>query len=141
VRSKFARISETEREIIFWQRVNRNGPIVKPELGRCWIYEQDSTYPYGRVGWFGIWVYAHQLTYTFLRGRVPKPLELDHLCENKICCNPWHLEAVTHMENMRRFGLRKTHCPHGHAYEGDNVVLYLGRQRRCRACAKLRGRK
>jgi hypothetical protein len=64
-------------------------------------------------------------------------LQVDHLCRNKICVNPWHLEPVTQAENLRRQGLAVTHCPRGHAYTPENT--YRSPQqpncRRCRTCA------
>lgn len=46
--------------------------------------------------------YPHQATYILLRGPIPEGLELDHLCFTPACVNPWHLEPVTHAENLRR---------------------------------------
>lgn len=46
---------------------------------------------------------THKLAYELLVGPVPDGLTLDHLCENKVCCNPRHLEPVTSAENYRRF--------------------------------------
>jgi hypothetical protein len=72
-------------------------------------------------------------------------LTLDHLCRNKACVNPAHLEPVTNRENvLRGVGLsaenaRKTHCKRGHPLSGDNVVVSKGgRKRRCVACERLR---
>jgi transposase-like protein len=73
-------------------------------------------------------------------------LEIDHLCRNRSCVNPKHLEVVTRGENVRRgkvSALRslKEHCPKGHAYEKDGNRLYYNRksingrnQYRCRVC-------
>ena len=47
-------------------------------------------------------VKAHRLAYQLLVGPIPEGLELDHLCRNRVCCNPVHLEPVTHRENLRR---------------------------------------
>ena len=58
-------------------------------------------------GYGTLWVdgkqrYTHILAYEMVRGPVPEGLELDHLCNNPPCCHPWHLEPVTHAENLRR---------------------------------------
>ena len=72
----------------------------------------------------------------------PGDLVIDHLCHNKTCCNPSHLEAVTQGANVRRAhadGLVqvKTHCPAGHEYSEENV-LRDGNARRCRTCRRER---
>ena len=66
---------------------------------------------------------AHRTMYQELVGPVPDGMELDHLCRNRSCVNPDHLEPVTHQENMRRGKLaQKTHCPQGHPYTADNLT-------------------
>jgi hypothetical protein len=82
---------------------------------------------------------AHRLVYERLVGPIPDGLELDHLCRNPTCCNPAHLEPVTHRENMLRgetIGARAsavTHCPAGHEYTEMNTRVYKG-YRKCRTC-------
>lgn len=73
---------------------------------------------------------AHRLMYIYYVGPIPKGLELDHLCRNRGCVNPKHLEAVTHRENVRRGALgkatakrqtSKTKCKNGHPYSKGNT--------------------
>jgi hypothetical protein len=45
---------------------------------------------------------AHRIAYEAFRGPIAAGLEIDHLCRNPRCCNPVHLEPVTHRENVRR---------------------------------------
>ena len=77
-------------------------------------------------------------------GPIPDGCELDHLCRNRACCNPDHLEPVTHLENVRRGlkGLSVTHCPVGHPYYDENTyVNSTGRltpNKLCKACRKQR---
>lgn len=52
-------------------------------------------------------VRAHRFAYELLVGLIPEGLELDHLCNNRACVNPEHLQPVTHAENMRRAGARR----------------------------------
>lgn len=81
----------------------------------------------------------HRLVYESLVGKIPEGLEIDHLCKNKICINPEHLEAVTHKVNMqRRYGVNL--CKRGHTLTNDNVLISIkdsktkriGRQ--CKTC-------
>lgn len=84
--------------------------------------------------------HAHIVTYELLVGPVPDGLELDHLCRNRACCNPAHMEPVTHRENILRgvgFVPRQiatTHCPRGHAYDEENTRITPKGGRKCRAC-------
>lgn len=75
-----------------------------------------------------------RLAYQAFVGPIPEGLELDHLCRNRRCVNPEHLEPVTHAENMRRFSWKRTVCLHGHAFEGDNVKILSNGCRVCRVC-------
>ena len=87
---------------------------------------------------------AHRWLWLLLVGPIPDDLVLDHLCRNRKCVNPDHLEPVTIGENIRRgwFPNRdKTHCPQGHPYSPENTKLVNGgRGRACRACAGFTGR-
>ena len=68
---------------------------------RIWRW---SKYPngYGRIKLRGRATTAHRVFYELVRGPVPEGLVLDHLCCRKDCCNPWHLETVTSLENSAR---------------------------------------
>lgn len=74
---------------------------------------------------------VHRLFYETCFGPVPKGLQLDHLCRNRWCCNPDHMEAVTQQENIRRgltgklnnHNARKTRCPRGHEYTEENTYI------------------
>lgn len=86
---------------------------------------------------------AYKWAYVQARGPVPDGLELDHLCEQRDCVNPDHLEPKTHKENSQRAAnhLRgRTHCSLGHPLEGANLSVKLVRGspvRRCKMCLNL----
>lgn len=106
------------------------------------------------AGWIGPTGYArfeqqgaHRWSYNQFVGVIPPDLQIDHLCRNRACVNPGHLETVTASENQRRSPLRrnplcailqraKTHCPHGHEYTPANIYRAPGfpRRRYCKAC-------
>lgn len=83
--------------------------------------------------------YAHRLSYEAFVSKIPKGLTIDHLCKNKICVNPDHMEPVTASENVKRsnaasaVNARKTHCMRGHPFEGHNLFMSQGK-RQCRIC-------
>lgn len=84
-----------------------------------------------------ILVSAHRWSYERFVGPIPTGLEIDHLCRNRDCVNPTHLETVTHRENMQRAMALITHCPQGHPYDEANT-LYRPKygDRICRICAR-----
>lgn len=121
----------------FWSKVNKAGP------GGCWLWTGHTVNGYGRDG-SGRRV--HRVAYEELVTLIPEGLHLDHLCRVRNCVNPEHLEPVTNRENvLRGIGLtaryaRKTHCPQGHPYSGENLV-YHGHSRHCRICRRAQSRR
>ncbi|MDD7930099.1 HNH endonuclease signature motif containing protein [Microbacterium thalli] len=76
----------------------------------CWIWTGAvSTSGYGRLGDD----YAHRVSYVLAKGAIPAGLQIDHLCFQKLCINPEHLEAVTQAENLRRQNLRMQRAADG----------------------------
>lgn len=113
------------------------------ELG-CWLWQGSlDTKGYGSL-WDGEHnVRAHRFAHEYYKGIIPKGLEPDHLCRNRSCVNPNHIEIVTHLENVRRgvvgINMRsKTHCPKGHPYTMENTYIapHDG-SRYCKTCKHL----
>lgn len=89
-------------------------------------------------------VRAHRLIYSVFRGPIPEGLDLDHLCRNRCCVNPAHLEPVTRRENLcRGVGVTmRAHlagtCIRGHAMTPDNTYVSPKGQRHCQKCRRMR---
>ena len=116
----------------------------RPELGPCWIWAGSKRKGYGVIQFEGKKTALHRVVYE-LSKRTLGDLEPDHLCKVLACCNPEHLEAVTHAENVQRqnhANRSKTHCINGHALTGENLVRrkWLRGIRDCRTCENERQR-
>lgn len=79
---------------------------------------------------------AHRWAYERWIGPIPDGLTIDHLCYNRNCVNPAHLEPVTHSENVRRATEKRTHCRYGHPYTEDNLYITPTGYRQCRTCRR-----
>lgn len=141
-RSSIRRCS-IEYESRFWSKVDASGP--------CW----EWTASLGKTGGYGKYtipyrdgtgrskhVYAHRHAYTTLVGEIPEGMQLDHLCRNRKCVNPDHLEPVTSRENNRRgvspsgLNMAKNTCPSGHEYNEENTFISKVGHRQCKVCRR-----
>ena len=124
-------------EALFWRKVERTKT--------CWLWT-------GYINKEGYGEYmsealttrlAHRIAFALDQGHLPD-MPLDHLCRNRHCVNPDHLEPVTVLVNTRRSNVglnsaNKTHCPQGHPYDKDNTLVYGGK-RKCRKCKNQKAR-
>lgn len=111
---------------------------VDAETG-CWVWtgakQKDG---YGTISDNGRRP-AHRVSYERFVGPLIKGLTIDHLCRNRLCVNPDHLEQVTFKENVLRgvgptaVNARKTHCIRGHELTKENI-LPNAKGRVCRQC-------
>lgn len=114
---------------------------VSMEPSGCWLWRGNLTNGYGTISVHGRRVKVHRCSYEMFNGPIPDGLAIDHLCRQRACINPLHLEAVTLKENILRGEsptaerARKTHCIRGHSL-CDAYRHGPKGGRRCRPCWK-----
>lgn len=117
--------------------------VTRTEAG-CWhrtAYQNGTGYTRIFCGPKGerMYLLAHRVMYVAAYGPIPEKATIDHICENRSCCNPAHLRIIPFGDNVLRskgnpfaINARKTHCIHGH----ELPPYVRGGKRKCRPCAR-----
>ncbi len=125
----------------FWSNVEK-GP-------NCWHWRGHvNNQGYGKFGLDKKLISAHRIAYQCIVGQIALGLAIDHLCRNRACVNPAHMEVVDWRTNILRGvcnaaqNVRKTHCPKGHELSGTNLIANQWKRgiRDCCLCKNKRKR-
>lgn len=111
----------------------RSRIMPEPNTG-CWLWSGNLSYGYAIFkigGRKGKWIRMHRLLFELKTGL--RPETLDHLCLQKSCVNPDHLQILSRGENVQRHFRRQTHCKNGHPLIPENLVSSALR-RTCKIC-------
>ena len=122
--------------IRFWRYVEKTKS--------CWLWTGALCKGYGHFMLAqrpAVTTKAHRYAFKQLVGPIPDDMTIDHLCLNKACVNPDHMEIVTFSENSKRGNPLKSRCLNGHAFNDANTYYYRNGRRKCRTCERDRMRK
>ena len=114
----------------------------------CWNWNGAKVQGYGMLAVGRKRIKVHRIVYEAMKSKIPEGLVPDHLCRNRACVNPEHIELVTNKENILRgigacaTNAQKTHCPRGHPLVEENLVKYRSEKggRECKTCAYENGK-
>lgn len=111
--------------------------VEKDFVKGCWLWRGSTSNGYGYIGYKNKNLRVHIVSYLIFKGKFPIGFDIHHKCNVRNCCNPDHLEAITHLENVLKstspaaIAAQQTQCINGHPFD----QIYKGR-RRCGTCAK-----
>lgn len=125
--------------------IDRFWPKVRVQPNGCWLWNGYlNNKGYGKISVNCKPAYAHRFAYERFWGLIPEDKELDHLCRNHACVNPFHLEVVTTQVNClrgnspasiaHRKARERPHCIHGHPWTSENTYCRKSGQKSCRTC-------
>lgn len=123
----------------FWKKVDKTE--------ECWKWLasiKSEDYPYGQFRFSGKNQGAHRVAYAIANGSIPEGMDIFHVCQNRWCVNPKHLEAMSRLSRLdkvegwqARENAKKTHCPKGHPLVKGNLdetMLKNHGWRQCLTC-------
>ncbi len=125
------------KSVDFFSRVNKSGP------NGCWLWTGPKNKDgYGNHSENHKVVKAHRWSYEYHKTPIPEGMQIDHICRNRACVNPDHMEVVTKKENTLRslaptaINARKTHCYKGHPFTKENTWISPEGWRYCKICKR-----
>ena len=128
-------------DLDLWHRVWTR--IIGDIQTQCWVWTAArNSDGHGEIKIGGVNNAPYRVVYEWLVGPIPNGLVLDHLCRNRVCVRPEHLEPVTNEINIMRgqsapaINARKNQCPRGHPYNAANTIHLPNGGRRCRTCSE-----
>jgi len=122
----------------FLAKVNKKGPIMPYMDTPCWVWQASKRRKGYGAFQHGKEQLAHRVSYQLFIGLIPTGKQLDHLCKNTSCVNPYHLEPVTNQINCQRSErATKLQCIRGHVYSAL-TTRYYNEQRICTLCENIR---
>lgn len=111
--------------------------------GDCWLWTGPVGHNgYGKATVLKQTLLAHRVFFAHYKGPIPDGYQIDHLCKNRLCVNPAHLEAVTPNENNLRsespssMNAKKIDCVKGHPLSDENLYVTPDNRRQCKTCRR-----